>query len=688
MSVTEEIKSKLDIVSYIQQYVPLKKAGRYYKANCPFHSENTPSFVVNPDTQSWRCFGACAEGGDVFSFAMKHHGWDFREALEQLGKATGVEVHKQSPLDRQRAERHDRLRGLLQVAADIYHENLIKKDIGRDAFVYARQQRGFSSDTIEEFQIGYAANGWQYILDDLKNLGYETQEIIDAGLAIRNDNDRVYDRFRNRLMIPIHDERGRVVGFGARALDPDDNPKYMNSPQTDVFDKSRVLFGLDKAKTIIRDTETAVIVEGYMDVIQAFQAGFTNVVAQMGTALTDTQLNTLVPRYAKRIVMALDSDAAGQNATRRSLETARQTLQADYAGRLSVDIRVLHIPDAKDPDDLIRETPDEWPRLVDKAMPVAQFVIEMEAAGLSENASIQERERLAKRILPILTASESDLYTRDNIQKLALRLRIPERDLLRWADEQPQPTKSQAAPSKQDDQPPPLDIDALEPPPDDTLIDDVGADEDEFRVRLPSRMPLHDHALEARCLQGLMENPEVFYQINRKFRELAGGNLLLRQGPLNDLSSEDFFHGDFVMIMRVFQNALRQHEVEPLVFVREHIDPVLIDVLDGLILEAGETVQRQVRGRFGGDLQVVWKHHTRYAAVETHVQQELMIKALALRQQRLRRATDDCRFELMQAQEEGQSQAVEEVEAHIHILTQARQLIEIELADQQERFTG
>src|SRR5690606_4399168 len=288
-------------------------------------------------------------------------------------------------------------------------------------------------------------------------------DLVNAGVAIRNEQGQVYDRFRNRLMIPIRDERGRVVGFGARALAAEDNPKYLNSPQSPVFDKSRLLFGLDFAARTIRDTETVVIVEGYLDAIQAHQAGYTNVVAQMGTALTDTQLRLVAPRWAKKIVLALDSDAAGQTATRRSLEVAREALQADYAGRLAVDIRILALPGAKDPDDLIREAPEQWQSLVDQAMPVADFVIGMEMETLPQNASVQEREAVAKRLLPLLIASESDLYKKDNLQKLAMKKRIAERELLAWASEQ----KRNVAQARRSAPPP--DIETL--PPDDSFYD-------------------------------------------------------------------------------------------------------------------------------------------------------------------------------------------------------------------------
>ena len=383
MSVADEIKSRIDIVSYIQQHVPLKKAGRYYKANCPFHGEKTPSFIVNPDTQSWRCFGSCAEGGDLFTFAQKHHGWSFREALEELGRQAGVEVRRQSDEQRQQAARADVLRGLLQAATDWYQARLWDTP---QVLNYARERRGFADETLRITALGHAPEGWQHLREHLRQLDYSDEDLLDAGLARRNDNGRIYDYFRNRLLIPIRDERGRVVGFGARALSDEDEPKYLNSPQSTVFNKSRLLYGLDRARRAIRNESAAVIVEGYMDVIQAHQAGHMNVVAQMGTSLTEPQLRLLTPRLAQKVVLALDADSAGQNATMRSLEVARQTLQADYSGRLALDIRVLQLPGSKDPDDLIRADAARWPQLVKDATPVADYVIEAEMAALPAGA--------------------------------------------------------------------------------------------------------------------------------------------------------------------------------------------------------------------------------------------------------------------------------------------------------------
>ncbi len=668
-SVTEEIKAKIDIINYISQYVPLKKAGRYYKACCPFHAEKTPSFVVNEDSQSWRCFGACAEGGDLFNFAMKQNGWSFPEALEELGKQAGVEVRRQSSQDKQRAEHHDKLRGLLQTAAEMYHTKLVQGPESEFVLEYARQHRGFTAQTIQDYMIGYAPPGWQNMLNALGSLGYDEDLIIEAGLAVKNDRGRVYDRFRNRLMIPIRDDRGRPVGFGARVLDPEDNPKYLNSPQTPVFDKSKVLFGLDLAKQVIRETETAVIVEGYMDVIQAHQAGFMNVVAQMGTAMTETQIAQIAPRYAKKIVLALDSDAAGQQATRRSLETARQTLADDFAGRLSVDMRILQIPDAKDPDDLIRETPEQWTYLVDNAMAVADFVIEMEMQHLGPDSSIQEREAVARRLLPILVASENDFYRQENLQKLARRLRIGERDLLVWSEVQ----KRQESPlfGVREDEPPPLDYDSLEPPLEDDEVDAIQS--------------VPDSKVGARCLRILFENPDLYYQVNRRFRELANGNQALHQGPLEAVGEADFSRIEDQQLMQIFREAVQQHEMEVVDYLRDHIDFALQQRLDQILVTDREQMRHNLKNRFGAELQHIIKQFERQSeASKAKPTVEIIEKAIILRRQRLEQEMNEIRFMQMQ---EDDSELSLNLGMQVTLRRQAKQLLDQALQEQQIQFT-
>lgn len=676
MSVTQQIKDRLDIVTYVQDYVPdLKKAGRYYKACCPFHGEKTPSFVVNPDTQSWRCFGACAEGGDVFTFAQKVNGWDFAEALRELGQRAGVEVKKRSPEQQAQDSHVDKLRGLLETAEKWYHEHLLEGDQkSKEAFQYTLEKRGFNEETIRNWKIGYAPDGWRNMLDALKEIGYSEEDVVEAGIATRNDKGNVYDRFRNRLMIPIHDDRGRVVGFGARALAPDDEPKYLNSPQTPLFDKSQTLFGLNHAKTAIRDTETAVIVEGYMDVIQAHQAGYENVVAQMGTAMTESQLNLIAPRYAKNIIMALDSDDAGQNATRRSLEVARNALQADYMGKMSVDIRVLQIDDAKDPDDVIRETPEKWEGYVKEAKPVAEFVIDMETADLDSKSSVTARQQAAQNILPILTASENNLYTRDNLQKLALRLRIPEKDLLAWARElerieankKPKYSPPPTARQYDDTPPPPIEDDyyhhSEEPPPffdEDGYIPQDSYDGDyqsapppepvkKISPVLSSRKA--SRATEAYCLRMLVLDPATLAHVNRKFRELAGENQGLLTGPLGEFCTEDFSQGDYRVLLQALQSALRQDEVEPLDYLQDILDENLLDELASLLLDEQQEIHRIVGMRLEGEFVQIWEDFARSIRPGINTQNDVILRALKVRHQRLEREQQEIRFLLEDAQ--------------------------------------
>lgn len=714
MSVADEIKARLDIVTYIQQYVPLKRAGRSWKACCPWHNERTPSFVVDSDRQSFRCFGSCAVGGDVISFAMRQNGWSFSEALQELGKQVGIEVKPRSPEERTQDDRLDSLRGLLQTAADAYHQALVNPQTqgAADALEYARLKRGFSDDTIQQYKIGYALptdSSWSHMLDYLKQLGHSEADIIEVGLAKRNEGGRVYDTFRNRLMIPIRDDRGRVVGFGARALDPDDNPKYLNSPQTPLFDKSKTLFGLDMAKSAIREADTVVIVEGYMDAIQAHQAGFKNVVAQMGTALTDTQIRTLA-RTAKKIILSLDSDAAGQNATRRSLETAREALQSDYAGRLSVDLRVIVVPGAKDPDDLIRETPEAWAQLVANPIPMAEWVIEMETSELPTNATMHEREAVARRVLPLLVASEDDLYKKDNIQRLALRLRIAERDLLAWADEQKRierakpPRKPFNADRGRTPQPPPVNQDFApssgmpEPPDmpsfDYDIIDIPPPEEGEFSSPVPNgrgngapaqaaprRRISPEITIEAQCLRVLFQRPESYYVVNRKLRELAGSRRDLLDGPLCDWSAEDFSQTDTRALMQVFQEGLEQDNVEPLEYLRTQADSTLIPQIEGLLADDLVGVRQRLRDGHGADLQVLWTQNQTVAA-SVDMNAELLEKALQLRARRLQREREELCFLQIDSQMNQDDEAEMRFGYQIALSSMAKGLIDAELKQQ------
>jgi DNA primase len=440
MSVTEEIKNRLDIVDVISESVSLRKSGRSYAGFCPFHSNTrTPAFYVFPESQTWHCFGACAEGGDLFSFVMKREGWDFKEALRHLAQKAGVTLDEATPDNKARQAIEDRLGDLLTAAADYFHQLLLHAPQAEAARRYVAD-RQLNEQTVEYFQLGFALDSWDQCRTHFNAQGYDDHDLLDAGLLTENpDKGTRYDRFRNRLMIPIRDGNGRVVGFGARTLDPSGLPKYLNSPQTRLFDKSHLLYGLDGAKRSIREARQAVIVEGYMDVMQAWQAGFRNVIAQMGTALTPEQLAQL-KRYTKRFVIALDADAAGAKATLRSLEVARQTLDHEldtqfdphnlvrHESRLQADIRIVTLPPGSDPDNLIREEPTQWPVLLAKAKPVVEYVIGVLTQEL-DMGDPKAKTAVAQQVIPLIEDIQDAIERDEYWRKLAQVLRVDERAL-------------------------------------------------------------------------------------------------------------------------------------------------------------------------------------------------------------------------------------------------------------------
>ncbi len=399
MSSIEEVKQKLDIVDVVGQHVLLTKAGRNFKAVCPFHTEKTPSFFVFPERQSWHCFGACGTGGDIFSFVMKQQGLEFGEALRLLADQAGIALPSFQGSDARKDER-DRLHAANEAAARFFHDSLIKSPAGETARRYL-QDRGFVAATVAEFQLGYSPSGWEALKRHLTERGFTNPEMIDAGLLVETDDGRTRDRFHNRLMFPIRDARGRTTGFGARALD-DSMPKYTNSPQTLVFDKSGTVYAADVAAATIRKENRAVLVEGYMDTITAHQNGFKNVAAAMGTSVTERQV-TILKRLTRNIVLALDADAAGTEAMLRCVE---------YENILDAEIRVILLPDGRDPDDFIREAPESWPALVSAAGPAIDYAFDRTLAGL-DLSQAADKSRATKELLPVI-ARIGDPIRRDH----------------------------------------------------------------------------------------------------------------------------------------------------------------------------------------------------------------------------------------------------------------------------------
>ena len=414
MTDTQEIKNRLDLVDVVQDYgVQLRKSGRNYSGFCPFHpNSRTPAFYVFPESQTWRCFGACAEGGDVFSFVMKKNGWDFKETLVDLARRAGVTLEETRPKDAAHEAAEERQVALLDAASNYYHQLLLHAPQAEAARGYVAG-RLLADDTIAAFRLGFALDSWDAAKTHFTGQGYSEEELMAVGLLTEHEERHTrYDRFRGRLMIPIRDLDGRVVGFGARTLAPDGVPKYLNSPQTALFDKGRLIFGLDMARRHIREAREVVLVEGYLDVMTAWQHGFRNVVAQMGTSLTETQLR-LLQKQSKRFVLALDPDAAGAKATLRSLQLARETLDRELdvrfnarglvqlEGRLKADIRVVTLPEGQDPDKLIRTDPTAWPRLLAEARPVVDYVIQVVAAEL-EPGDAKGKSAAAAQVLPLI----------------------------------------------------------------------------------------------------------------------------------------------------------------------------------------------------------------------------------------------------------------------------------------------
>ncbi|MCC7103988.1 MAG: DNA primase [Chloroflexi bacterium] len=380
----ELIRNRVDIVDLIGQHARLTRSGRGFKAPCPFHSEKHASFYVSPERGTWHCFGACGEGGDIFTFVQKREGISFSEALRMLAQRAGVELPRYEKRSEAEDEQAARLSAAL-AAANQYFRAALEGKTGARAREYLAK-RGVNEVSVERFGLGFAPRGG--LLEYLQRSGYGGDVALESGLAGASDDGRTYEMFRDRLMFPIRDRGGQVIGFGGRTLG-DGQPKYLNGPRTALFDKSRSLYAIDLAWPAIRQRRVAVVVEGYLDALTAHQFGHSNVVATLGTALTERHFEGL-RRVADTIVLALDADLAGQNATRRGVEVAAKASLdladlvpvTDARGRTSLQaalqtrLKVLSLPSGKDPDELVRRDPTEWPRLVAAAKPVVDFVLD------------------------------------------------------------------------------------------------------------------------------------------------------------------------------------------------------------------------------------------------------------------------------------------------------------------------
>lgn len=413
MSVIADIKQRLDIVELVGEYVALQKSGRNYKGLCPFHSEKHASFFVFPAQQSWHCFGACAAGGDIFSFVMKKEGVEFGQALRLLAKRAGIELGLREASRKAEEEKKERLFQINEAATEYYHHLLLSTQAGEAARSYL-SKRKVMPETIKSFRLGFSPDAWETIKAYLLGKGYVEKEVVEAGLIIEKEDGGSYDRFRSRLMFPICDVQGRVTGFGARALD-DSQPKYINSPQTPVFDKSSILYGIDKAKSAIRSENSAIIVEGYMDVLTAQQHGWQNVVGSMGTSLTQRQVESL-KRLTGSVVLALDSDVAGEEATLRGKAVLAYS---------NAEAKVIMLPPGKDPDEVISEDPALWQKLLQEAMPIVDFAFRS-VIGKVDVDKAKDKSLAVQRLLPSIDDIRDPVQQSHYLRRLARELKIEE----------------------------------------------------------------------------------------------------------------------------------------------------------------------------------------------------------------------------------------------------------------------
>ena len=441
VGVAAEVKSKLSIVDVVGETVQLRKAGTTLKGLCPFHGEKTPSFVVTPARESWHCFG-CGEGGDIFSFVMKQENLTFPEALKRLAAKAGIEIDERTSREDARKARQ---REVLEQAVAFYHVVLTSSKTGAAALEYLHG-RGFTDETIEKFQLGWAPDGWDQMIKMLKSRRNVTEaELAEVGLTSQRQGGRgAYDKFRSRVIFPIRDVTGTAVGIGGRVLPGDPAaasatpattdghaPKYLNSPATALFDKSRTLYLIERARAEMRRLDQAVLVEGYTDALMAHQAGFGNVVASLGTALTPAQV-ALIARYAREIVLAYDVDPAGQHAGSiggAELFHLIGSLAAEDTGVEITRVRVARLPEGKDPDEVIRDSPDLWRESIRTAQPIVEFLIDY--YGTAYDVRTPEGKRHAVGALVPLLREIRDPVVRDSyLQVLARRTGVEERVLL------------------------------------------------------------------------------------------------------------------------------------------------------------------------------------------------------------------------------------------------------------------
>lgn len=424
MDQIEEVRNKTDIVELISEYVTLKKSGRSFRALCPFHSETKPSFFVSPELQIFKCFG-CGVSGNVFNFLMEIEGMAFGEALRFLAKKSGVRLKQYRPTGKEKEREF--LFEINHLASEFYHYLLTKHRAGKKALRYTKIKRKISDQSIEKFKLGYAPNMWDGLIQFLVGKkGYKVEDLERAGLVIRrrdagSKSIGYYDRFRNRLIFPLFDHQGNVCGFAGRVIEKkEDVPKYINTPETPVYHKSNLLYGLETTRKEVKRQNLAIVVEGELDAISSYQAGVENVVAIKGSALTSGQVR-LLSRFCESIALALDVDIAGDAAAVRGIEIT------DKAG---LNIRVIRPLFGKDPDECVRQSAKLWQESVQKTIPIWDFYIES-AFEKYEGKTAESKKKIGKELIPFIAKISNEIAKAHYIKVLANRLGVDEEVVMR-----------------------------------------------------------------------------------------------------------------------------------------------------------------------------------------------------------------------------------------------------------------
>lgn len=414
--IIDQVRERTDIVEVISRYIPLRKAGRNYKATCPFHHEKTPSFMVSQAKQIYHCFG-CGAGGNVFNFLMKYERMEFPEAVRELAKRAGIAIPASSEQDERANSLSERLHRINEVTALFYKENQLS-GAGSAASRRYLEKRGINQETIEKFKLGYAPKSWDALFNYLKKKGYDDALLEKSGLVIRSKDGKLFDRFRDRIIFPISDAKGKIRGFGSRALD-ESLPKYMNSPETPIYNKGSHLYGLNLNWEDIRDKNSAVVVEGYVDLLTPYKHGIKNIVASLGTALTQDQI-ALIKRYTNNVIILYDADPAGENATIRSL---------DLLVEQDVKVRVAQLTEGYDPDSFINKFgPGEFRKMLDAARDLFDYKLDL-LMGRFDTKTLEGKARVASEMLPLLSKINNAILQSGYLKRLAQILSIEEADL-------------------------------------------------------------------------------------------------------------------------------------------------------------------------------------------------------------------------------------------------------------------